>query len=60
VHLRQALAIYQRIGAPAARRVQKIFQSQRLTSTTPRAPASGTPSSEGHNSPLPPSPPPSR
>jgi len=60
VHLRQALAIYQRIGAPAARRVQKIFQSQRLTSTTSRAPASGTPSSEGHNSPLPPSPPPSR
>jgi tetratricopeptide (TPR) repeat protein len=41
-HLRQALAIYQRIGAPAARRVQQTLQEHRLTSTIPKASASGS------------------
>jgi hypothetical protein len=31
--LREALTIYQRIGAPAARRVQEIIQNHKLTST---------------------------
>jgi tetratricopeptide (TPR) repeat protein len=31
--LREALTIYQRIGAPAARRVQEIIQNHELTST---------------------------
>jgi len=34
-HLQQAVTIYQRIGAPAARRVQKTLQRHRLTTTTP-------------------------
>jgi len=33
-YLRQALAIYQRIGAPAARRVQETLHHHGLTSTT--------------------------
>jgi tetratricopeptide (TPR) repeat protein/transcriptional regulator with XRE-family HTH domain len=46
-HLLQALTIYQRIGAPAARRVQQTLQDHGLTSTTPqsRPPAPGN---EGH------------
>jgi tetratricopeptide (TPR) repeat protein len=36
-HLRQALMIYQRIGAPAARRVQATIQTHRLTSTSPES-----------------------
>ena len=35
VHLRQALAIYQRIGAPAARRVQQTLENYQLASTIP-------------------------
>ena len=31
-YLQQALAIYQRIGAPAARRVQQTIQDHQLTS----------------------------
>jgi len=46
-HLRQALAIYQRIGAPAARRVQKTIQYHKLTTTTPE-PQPAAPSSKGH------------
>ena len=46
-HLRQALAIYQRIGAPAARRVQKTIQYRKLTTTTPE-PQPAAPSSKGH------------
>jgi len=33
-HLRQALAIYQRIGAPGAPRVQRMLEDHRLTSGT--------------------------
>jgi hypothetical protein len=40
-YLRQALAIYQRIGVPAARRVQETLQGHRPQSTTPDPPASG-------------------
>jgi hypothetical protein len=41
-YLRQALAMYQRIGAPAAaRRVQQILQDHRLKSTYTEA-ASGS------------------
>jgi tetratricopeptide (TPR) repeat protein/transcriptional regulator with XRE-family HTH domain len=36
-HLRQALMIYQRVGAPAARRVQETIQTHRLTSTSPES-----------------------
>jgi hypothetical protein len=36
VHLPQALAIYQRIGAPAAHRVQQTLQNHKLASTTPQ------------------------
>ena len=41
-HLRLALTIYQRIGAPAARRVQETLHQHGLTSTTtePAAPSS--------------------
>jgi DNA-binding SARP family transcriptional activator/tetratricopeptide (TPR) repeat protein len=41
-HLQQALIIYQRLGAPAARRVQEALQNHRLTSITsqPQAAAS--------------------
>jgi tetratricopeptide (TPR) repeat protein/transcriptional regulator with XRE-family HTH domain len=34
-HLQQALTIYQRIGAPAARRVQQTLQNHQLKSTLP-------------------------
>jgi tetratricopeptide (TPR) repeat protein/transcriptional regulator with XRE-family HTH domain len=44
-HLRQALTIYQRLGVPAARRVQQTLQNHRLTSTTPR-PQPAMPNSE--------------
>jgi tetratricopeptide (TPR) repeat protein len=54
-HLRQALAIYQRIGAPGARRVQKAFQNHRLTSTNPES-QSAAPDSEGHQALTPTSP----
>ena len=37
-HLRQALTIYQRIGAPAARRVQETLHNHRLASALPVAP----------------------
>jgi hypothetical protein len=33
--LRQALAIYQRIGAPAARRVQETLRDQRAKNDNP-------------------------
>jgi len=46
-HLQQALAIYQRIGAPAARRIQESLQSHRPTSTTP-GPEPATPNTERH------------
>jgi len=45
--LQQAQTIYQRIGAPAARRVQQTLQNHRLTSTTPQ-PRRAAPDSEGH------------
>ncbi len=38
-HLRQALTIYQRIGALAARRVQKALHDHELTSALPAAPS---------------------
>ena len=38
-HLRQALAIYQHIGAPAAQRVQQTLQNHQLASATERRPA---------------------
>jgi len=44
-YLRQALAIYQRTGAPAARRVQEILHQHGLTSATTEPAAS---SSEGN------------
>ena len=44
-HLRQALTIYQRIGAPAARRVQQTLQNHSLTSTT-QSPSQRLPNSE--------------
>lgn len=46
MHLQQALTIYQRIGAPAARRVQQTLQDHQLkfTSTEPQPAA---PASEG-------------
>jgi tetratricopeptide (TPR) repeat protein/transcriptional regulator with XRE-family HTH domain len=46
-HLRQALTIYQRIGVPAARRVQQTLQNHRLTSTTPQ-PRTPAPGRQGH------------
>ena len=46
--LHQAQTIYQRIGAPAARRVQETLQNHRLTSTPELQPQ--TPSSKGHES----------
>jgi tetratricopeptide (TPR) repeat protein/transcriptional regulator with XRE-family HTH domain len=36
VHLQQALAIYQRLGAPGAKRVEETLQSHQLTATTPQ------------------------
>jgi tetratricopeptide (TPR) repeat protein len=45
-YLQQALTIYQRIGAPAARRIQQTIQNHNLTSTTP-PPQPAAPSSEG-------------
>jgi hypothetical protein len=54
VHLLQALAIYERIGAPAARRVQETLQRRGLPSTTPQ-PQPATPS-EGHGRARPPHP----
>ena len=45
--LHQAHTIYQRIGAPAARRVQETLQNHQLTSTTPKL-QPRTPSSKGH------------
>ena len=41
-YLWQALAIYQRIGAPAAQRVQETLQRHRLPSATPDPAASGS------------------
>src|SRR5262249_22163136 len=43
-HLQRALTIYQRMGAPAAQRVQETLQNHQLTSTTsqPQAAASDT------------------
>jgi hypothetical protein len=55
-HLLQALTIYQRIGAPAVRRVQQTIQNHRLTSTTPE-PRQAAPSSEGHQPRTPAAPP---
>ena len=46
-HLTQALKIYERIGLPAARRVQQTLQKHRPTSTTPETPPA-EPTSEGH------------
>ena len=46
-HLRQALTIYQRIGAPAARRVQETLHNHRLTSTAPKPPPAA-PNSDDH------------
>ena len=59
-HLQQALAIYQRIGAPAARRVQETLQNHESDVHRPRAPASGTPNSKGHQPHTPATPSPSR
>ena len=42
LHLGQALAIYQRIGAPAARRVQETLLAHGLSPQAEEAPASGT------------------
>ena len=47
VHLTQALEIYQRVGVPAARRVQQALQKHGLTSTAPEA-SPAAPTSEGH------------
>jgi hypothetical protein len=44
--LQQALAIYQRIGAPATRRVQQTIHNHRLTSTTPH-PQPAAPNRQG-------------
>jgi len=41
-HLQQALTIYQRLGAPAARRVQEALQTHRLTSITPQPQAAAS------------------
>jgi hypothetical protein len=46
MYLRQALAIYQRIGAPGAQRIQETLQRHRLTPTTPNPQPAAT-SSEG-------------
>ena len=46
-HLHQALTIYQRIGAPAAQRVQQTMQNHKLTSTTPQ-PQPTAPDRQGH------------
>ena len=51
-YLRQALAIYQRIGAPHARRVQETLHRHGLPSTT-REPQPTAPSREGHRPPTP-------
>jgi len=40
-HLQQALTIYQRIGTPAAQRVQQTIQNHKLTSTTPQPQPAG-------------------
>jgi len=45
-HLRQALTIYQRLGAPAARRVQETLQMHRLIPTPEPQPAG--PNSDGY------------
>ena len=47
VHLTQALKIYQRVGVPAARRVQQTLQKHGLASTIPEA-SPAAPTSEGH------------
>ena len=46
MHLHQALAIYQRIGAPVAGRVQETLQSNALT--CPQTLSQRLPSSEEH------------
>jgi tetratricopeptide (TPR) repeat protein/transcriptional regulator with XRE-family HTH domain len=46
-HLQQAFIIYQRIGAPAARRIQKTLQHHKLTTTTPES-SPAAPNSQGH------------
>jgi tetratricopeptide (TPR) repeat protein/transcriptional regulator with XRE-family HTH domain len=51
-YLRQALAIYQRIGAPAAQHVEEILQSHALTSISADPPPTA-PGSEGHRPPTP-------
>ena len=48
--LHQAHTIYQRIGAPAARRVQEILQNHRLPSASPEL-QPRTPGSKDHESP---------
>ena len=45
-HLQQALTIYQRIGAPATRRMQQTLQNHQLTVTSP-GPQPAAPGSEG-------------
>ena len=45
-HLHQALTIYQRIGAPAARCVQQTMQNHKLTSTPQPQPTA--PNRQGH------------
>ena len=45
-HLQQALTIYQRIGAPAARRVRQTLQDHQLKFTSPE-PRLAAPASEG-------------
>jgi len=46
-HLQHALMIYQRIGDPAARRIQETLQNHRPASTTPE-PQPSAPTSECH------------
>jgi hypothetical protein len=45
--LRQALTIYQRIGAPATQRVQETLQNQKLASTNPKS-QPAAPNNETH------------
>jgi tetratricopeptide (TPR) repeat protein len=55
-HLQQALTIYQRIGAPAAQRVQETLQNHRLTSTTPQPQAAASDTERDLPLPTPPHP----
>jgi tetratricopeptide (TPR) repeat protein len=47
-HLRQALAIYQRIGIPDAQRVQHTLHRQGQISTTPEPPLAASSREEHH------------